>query len=97
MNKKEIAKKVAEEKNLSTSRALDIVQIVFDQITDALVKEGRIELRDFGVFDCVHSKPRKARNPKTGEATHVPEKYRVKFKPGKEMIKRIFESRGIRT
>jgi nucleoid DNA-binding protein len=97
MNKREIAKKVADEHNLTVDRSLDIVQLVFDQITDSLVKEGRIELRDFGIFDCVHKNARKARNPKTGADIFVPESYRVKFKPGKEMLVKIFESRGVKS
>ena len=63
MTKKELAKAIAEELNMPQETAKKAVQRVFDGIIDALVKEGRIELRDFGVFEVRRRKPRKARNP----------------------------------
>ena len=47
--------------------------------------EGRIELRNFGVFEVKRRAPRKARNPRTGDKVYVPSKNVVTFKPGKEM------------
>ena len=47
--------------------------------------EGRIELRNFGVFEVKVRRPRKARNPRTGAKVSVPSKKVVTFKPGKEM------------
>ena len=48
-----------------------------------------IELRNFGVFEVRRRKPRKGRNPKTGEAVKVPAKCVVFFKPGKEMEAKV--------
>ena len=50
---------------------------------------GRMELRNFGVFEVKRRAARKARNPRTGAKVFVPEKFVVTFKPGKEMEKRI--------
>ena len=50
MTKKEMAKAIAEEMGLTQIRAKEIVQKVFDGITETLLHEGRIELRNFGVF-----------------------------------------------
>ena len=50
----------------------EIVQMLFDGITEILVEEGHIELRNFGVFKVKERKPRKARNPKTVESVMVP-------------------------
>ena len=50
-----------------------------------LISEGRIELRNFGVFEVKARAPRKARNPRTGDKVYVPSKNVVTFKPGKEM------------
>jgi nucleoid DNA-binding protein len=66
-----------------------VVQGVLDGITKTLLKEGRIELRNFGVFEVKRRKPRKARNPRTGEALDIPAKLFVTFKPGREMGKRL--------
>lgn len=60
-----------------------IVNIIFDSIKDALVKGGKIELRGFGNFRLKHRKPRRARNPKTGEKVEVSAKKVLFFKAGK--------------
>ncbi len=67
----------------------EIVQRVFDDITQTLVNEGRIELRNFGVFRVKKRRPRKARNPRTGENVKVPARLTVTFKPGQKMEERI--------
>jgi integration host factor subunit beta len=66
---------------------------MFDAIIDALASDGRIELRNFGVFEVKRRAPRKARNPKTGDRVSVPEKLVVTFKPGKEMEQRVKATR----
>jgi len=71
--------------HLTQLQAKDIVQHVLDSISETLVEEGRIELRNFGVFVVRKRKHRKARNPRTGEAVKVKEKSVVVFKFGKAL------------
>jgi DNA-binding protein HU-beta/integration host factor subunit beta len=54
-----------------------------------LVRERRIELRNFGVFEVKPRAARKARNPRTGEQVDVPRKHVVTFKPGKYMEAKV--------
>ena len=89
MTKKEIVKTISDEIGMTQLKTKEIVQKTFDAIIEALVKEGRIELRNFGVFEVKKRAARKARNPRTGDKVHVPEKYVVTFKPGKEMEARV--------
>jgi integration host factor subunit beta len=89
VTKKDMAKAIAEEMGLTQGQAGDVVQRVFDWITETLVTEGRIELRNFGIFEVKKRKPRKARNPRTGDHVDVPEKLVVTFKPGLEMEERV--------
>jgi len=89
MTKKDMAKAIADETGLSHNQAKDIVQRVLDGIRETLVTEGRIELRNFGVFEVKRRKPRKARNPRTGETVDVPARLVVTFKPGLEMEQRV--------
>ena len=89
MTKKDLAKLIADAVGVNQMQALDIVQRTFDGIIDTLVKERRIELRNFGVFEVKKRKARQARNPKTGEKVPVPERFVVTFKPGREMEQRI--------
>lgn len=89
MTKKELAKAIAEGVGLSVEQVREVVQRTFDGITDTLVQEGRIELRNFGVLQVKERKPRKARNPRTGESLSVPRKFVAVFKPGLEMAERV--------
>ncbi len=89
MTKKEIVKTISEEIGLTQQTTKEIVQKTFDAIIDALVSDRRIELRNFGVFEVKKRAARNARNPKTGDKVHVPEKFVVTFKPGKNMEERV--------
>jgi nucleoid DNA-binding protein len=89
VTKKEIVKTISEEIGLTQLKTKEIVQKTFNAIVDTLVEEGRIELRNFGVFEVKKRAARKARNPRTGDRVDVPEKYVVTFKPGKEMEERV--------
>lgn len=89
MTKKEIVKTISEEIGLTQLKTKEIVQRTFDAIVETLVTDGRIELRNFGVFEVKKRAARKARNPRTGDKVDVPEKFVVTFKPGKEMEARV--------
>ena len=89
MTKKEIAKKISEQSGITALLALEAVQMLFDGIRKTLLDEGRIELRNFGIFEVKRRRARKARNPRTGESVSVPERSVVTFKPGLEMEKRV--------
>lgn len=89
MTKKEIVKQISERLGLTQLKTKEIVQKTFDAIIDTLLSERRIELRNFGVFEVKRRKPRRARNPRTGERVDVEAKNVVTFKPGKEMEERV--------
>ena len=104
MTKKEIVRTISEEMALTQLQTKEIVQKTFDAIIETLVEDtkekllqgcegplGRIELRNFGVFEVKRRAPRRARNPRTGEEVPVAEKFVVTFKPGKDMERRVKE------
>jgi len=66
-----------------------IVATVFDEITDALARGQRVELRGFGAFTVKRREARTGRNPRTGEAVPVEEKSVPFFKAGKELRERV--------
>ena len=89
MTKKDMARAIAEGLGVTQAQALNIVQRVLDGIVETLLSEGRIELRNFGVFEIRQRKPRRARNPRTGGTVTVPARAVVTFKPGREMEERV--------
>ena len=91
MTKKEIVRTISEELGLTQLKTKEVVQKTFDAIVNVLMDEGRIELRNFGVFEVKKRHARPARNPQTGEVVEVPERWVVSFKAGKEMESRVQE------
>ena len=89
MTKKDIVRTISEEVGLTQQQTKEIVQKTFDAIIESLVRERRIELRNFGVFEVKPRAARKARNPRTGEQVDVPRKHVVTFKPGKYMEAKV--------
>ena len=95
MTKKNMAKAIAEKMALTQTQVMEIVQRVLDGITQTLVREGRIELRNFGVFEVKKRRPRQARNPRPGEKVEVPEKMVVTFKSGRNMEQRVGQLKNL--
>ena len=89
MTKKDIVRTIAEEIDLPQFRTRVLVQRTFEALIEALVRDGRVELRNFGVFQIKQREARLARNPRTGEPVPVQAKNVVTFKPGKEMEERV--------
>jgi len=89
VTKKDIVRSIAEQIDLPQLRTKELVQKTFDALIETLVRDGRIELRNFGVFQIKQRKARMARNPRTGARVPVQAKHVVTFKPGKEMEERV--------
>ena len=67
----------------------NIVNAILDEITDALTRGDRVELRGFGAFSIKQREARLGRNPRTGEHVEVDQKVVPFFKTGKEMRERL--------
>jgi len=75
--------------HLSVKQVELAVKHLFDNMSYALEQGHRIEIRGFGSFVLRFRKPRRARNPKTGEYLYIEGKYVLYFKPGKELKERV--------
>ena len=85
MNKSELVEALANEKNITYKKSEEIVNIIFDSMSDTLTHGGRIEIRGFGSFIVKDYKAYMGRNPKTGEVINVNPKKLPFFKVGKEL------------
>ena len=83
MIKSELVAMVAKENGLSHTNAERVVATIFDTMTKALINNGRIELRGFGVLSVHQRKAKTARNPKTGAYVQVKAKRVPFFRAGK--------------
>lgn len=94
MTKSELIERLAlKQTHLMHKDAELAVKLVLDQISDALAKRDRVEIRGFGSFSLHYRPSRVGRNPKTGESVEIPAKYVPHFKPGKEMRERVNSNR----
>ncbi len=86
MTKSVLIEKVSEKyEGLTRNQTEIVVDTVFDSIKKALMDGEKIEIRGFGNFRLKTRKPRKARNPKTGESVDVPGKKVLFFRVGKAL------------
>ena len=89
MNKSELVERLGENAKITKKRAEQVVNLVFEMMSDALSVGDRIEIRGFGSFTCKSYDAYTGRNPRTGETIHVPSKRLPFFKVGKELKERV--------
>ena len=97
MIKSELIQKIAAANQHLYHRDIErIVNVVFNEIVEALARGDRVELRGFGAFTVKHRAPRVGRNPRTGAAVSVAEKFVPFFKTGKDLRERLNARSGSR-
>ena len=90
MIKSELIQRLADQNPHLYQRDVErIVSTIFDEITAALSRGDRVELRGFGAFSVKRRPARIGRNPRTGESVQVAEKHVPFFKSGKEIRERL--------
>lgn len=90
MTKSELILRLAEKNPHLYHRDVErIVTAIFDEITTALSRGDRVELRGFGAFSVKQRDSRVGRNPRTGESVSVAEKHVPFFKTGKQLRERL--------
>jgi integration host factor subunit beta len=90
MTKSDLIKRLADANPHLYMRDIErIVSTVFEQISSALARGDRVELRGFGAFSIRGRSARTGRNPRTGAEVDVPDKRVPYFKTGKELRERL--------
>ena len=85
MNKTGLVDVVYEKIGGTKKSAEDVVDLVFETITQELKNGGEVTIAGFGSFIIKERKEREARNPRTGEKVHVPATKAPKFRAGKAL------------
>jgi len=89
LTKKEMVRRIAAELDVDQVLTKKIVQRMLDMVLDTVDEAGRLELRNFGVFEARIRAARKARNPRTNEEVFVPAKRVLSFQAGKKVAARF--------
>ncbi len=66
-----------------------LINIILNEMKQALKRGERVELRGFGMFSSKVQKARISRNPKTGEKVSTPQKRTINFKIAKDLFKKL--------
>ena len=90
MIRSDLIQKIADENPHLYQRDVErIVNTIFEEVTGAMAKGDRVELRGFGAFSVKKRDARVGRNPRTGAAVQVDEKHVPFFKTGKLLRDRL--------
>ena len=89
MTKSNLIDHIAETTQSTKKEAEQVIEAVLSQITEALAKGEKVDLRGFGSFQANGKKERQGRNPKTGETITIAARTVAVFKPSKELAERV--------
>ncbi len=92
MTRSELIKRIAERNpELEFKDAVKLVVTFFNEISEAMARGDRVELRGFGAFWAKERQARTGRNPATGASVPVEAKFLPAFKAGKRLRERLNE------
>lgn len=72
MTKADLIKKIASKNNVTQKEASKIIDDIFDEIAEAVLRNEKFAQNNFGTFECVEKAARKGRNIKTEEPIEIP-------------------------
>jgi DNA-binding protein HU-beta len=74
---------------ISIEMGKDLIDNLFDSISECLYKDGHVEIRGFGTFNVKDTPPRKLKSALNGVVYDVPARKRTSFKASKELKQRV--------
>lgn len=84
-----VARVWSKNRGLRRGEVKTVVSLMFDEIAGTLAEGGRAELRGFGSFSVKEYRPKKARNPRTGESILVGRKFMPYFRASRGLLGRL--------
>ena len=94
INKKQLVDLISSNQDQLSHKDVELsVKAIFESMADSLRNGDRIEIRGFGSFALRFRKSRTGRNPKSGEAVNIQNRYVPHFKPGKDFRESVKEAR----
>jgi integration host factor subunit alpha len=89
MTKAEIVETIYEKVGFSRKESAEIVDLVFDLMKETLEKGDKIKISGFGKFLVREKRPRKGRNPQTGDEIQISARRVLTFKPSQVLRKAL--------
>jgi len=86
VTKRDLARRIADKTGVSLETAAHVISTFLDEAVQAVRDNGRLELRNFGVFALKERQARLGRNPRTGVSVNIPQRRTITFKPGTNVV-----------
>src|SRR5262245_34411769 len=94
LTKAEISEVLADSLGMNKRDAKDMVELLFEEIRQALERGESVKISGFGNFDLRDKSERPGRNPKTGQDVSISARRVVTFKPGQKLRARVESFEG---
>lgn len=85
MTQRDFVDRIAAATGMPKLHVDQVIDLFLDELTDALLHDRRVFIRNFGVFRTVDLSARTGRNPRTGAPVAIPASTHVRFRAGKRM------------
>jgi len=95
MTKSQLIEKISKGFNLDKNRAKELLDCMLNSLLEVLMEEKRIEIRNFGVLKLKRLKGTFIKNPKNGVEMFIGERYTIRFKPSKKLLRMINEENKV--
>lgn len=95
LTKAEISEALAESLGMNKRDAKDMVELLFEEVRQALERGESVKVSGFGNFDLRDKNQRPGRNPKTGQDIPISARRVVTFKPGQKLKARVESFEGV--
>ncbi len=89
MNKLDLVEELVMKADLTESEARKVIDLFFDEMSNALANGDRVEIRGLCSFYVKQYKAYTGRNPRTGVPSEVKPKKLPVFKCGQELKERV--------
>ena len=89
MNKHDLIKELSSRLNTTQLECISHLNALLDILSDELEKKNSLVIQGFGTFHLWEQTAREGRNPRTGETAPIPSRNSVKFKAGKNLLKKL--------
>jgi integration host factor subunit alpha len=89
LTKAEMAEMLFNELGLNKREAKELVELFFNEVSEALAAGEDVKLSGFGNFTLRKKNQRPGRNPKTGEEIPISARRVVTFRPGQKLKARV--------
>ena len=91
LTRMDLSEAVFREVGLSRNESAQLVELVLEHLSDALVRGEQVKISSFGTFSVRDKSARVGRNPKTGEEVPINPRRVLTFRPSHLMKERVAE------